>query len=154
MATLQAVAEACARPALGKKEETMGRLMAVIAATALLVAIGGCGGGGIPSSSISIYNATTNTLISTAGATGHISVAVGDDYQIAVKRLVSDSGGTNTSEVTTVCTYHFDVEGIATANSLGVVHGVAAGDTTLEVKFQPTVTDPVDRCYLDITVTP
>ena len=132
----------------------MGRVLLILAAMAMLLAAGGCGGGGIPSSSISIYNATTDTLISTAGATGHIDVPVGGDFQIAVKRLVSGSGGTNTSEVTTVSTYHFDVDGIATANSLGVVHGVAAGDTTLEVKFQPTVTDPVDRCYLDITVTP
>lgn len=132
----------------------MGKALLALAAVALALSAGGCGGGGIASSSISIYNAATDTLISTPGTTGHIDVPLGGDYQISVKRLVSDSNGTHTSEVTTVCTFLFDTAGVATANSLGIVHGVAAGDTRLQVKFQPSVSDPVDRCYLDITVTP
>lgn len=132
----------------------MGRFLLILAAAALLLASGGCGSGGIAASSISLYNAVADTLISTPGTTGHIDIPLGGDFQIAVKRLVSDNGGTNTSDVTTVCTYLFDTAGIATANSLGVVHGVAAGEARLQVKFQPSASDPIDRCYLDITVTP
>jgi hypothetical protein len=135
-------------------EEMMNKLFLALLLIATVAIFSACGSDGIASSSIMIYNAATDTLISTPTNTGHISIAVGGNYQIVVKRLVSNNGGTNTSEVTPVCTYVFPPAGLATANTLGQVHGVAAGDVRMEVKFQPGATDPIDRCYLDITVTP
>jgi hypothetical protein len=108
----------------------------------------------VPGSSITLYSVSPEVPISSASARGTITIHVGDDYQILVKRLTNDSTGTHTSEVTTVCSYGFNNAGFATATTLGVIHGVAAGSTTLEVKFQPGAFDSVDRCFLDITVLP
>lgn len=120
-----------------------------------LLALAGCGSKSIvPSSSITIYRVNPEVPISSPSVRGSITFHVGDDFQILVKRLTNDDTGTHTSEVTTVCTYIFSDAGFATASALGVIHGVAAGTTTLQVKFQPGAFDPIDRCNLDITVLP
>jgi hypothetical protein len=108
----------------------------------------------VPASSITIYRVSPEVPISSPSARGTVTLHVGDDYQILVKRLTNDSTGTHTSEVTTVCTYSFNNAGFATATSLGVIHAVAAGSTTLTVKFQPGAFDDIDRCYLDLIVLP
>jgi hypothetical protein len=108
----------------------------------------------VPASSISIYRVNPEVPISTNRQRGSISINAGDDFQILVKRLTNDDSGTHTSDVTTVCTYKFSQAGLATANSLGVIHGLAPGFTSLEVKLRPSASDPVDICYLDITVNP
>lgn len=129
-------------------------IFACIAAAALVL-FTACGSSSIvPDSSISIYRVSPEVPLSTPGQRGSITLHVGDDYQILVKRLTNDGGGTHTSDVTTVCVYRFSQDGFATANTLGVIHAVAVGFTTLEAKLQPGALDPIDRCYLDITIVP
>jgi hypothetical protein len=91
-------------------------------------------------------------LISTTANKGAITVMNGDDYHFKVIRLVRDGTGTHNSDVTPFCWFVFNTAGIATANTLGVIHGATPGVTTLEVKLQPTPSDPIDHCWLDITV--
>jgi hypothetical protein len=129
-------------------------VLIALALAACVPLLSSCGGGGVPSSSISIYRVSPEVPISTSRVRGAITIHAGDDFQVLIKRLTSDDSGTHTSDVTTVCTYIFSQQNIATANALGVIHGVAQGFTTLEVKFQPTVLDSIDRCFLDITVQP
>jgi hypothetical protein len=130
-------------------------LIAVGITLGALLMLAGCKSQSIvPESSITIYRVNPEVPISSPSAQGSIEIHVGDDYQILVKRLTNDDSGTHTSEVTTVCTYSFNNAGYATASPLGVIHGVAEGSTTLQVKFQPGVFDPIDRCYLYITVLP
>ena len=129
------------------------RGLLVVLAGLSLVMLTACGGhGGIPSSSISLYNADTDVLISTPADKGAVTVMNGDDFHFKVIRLVSDGSGTHNSDVTTFCWFVFSTPGIASANTLGVIHGDSPGVTTLEVKFQPSATDPIDHCWLDITI--
>jgi hypothetical protein len=121
----------------------------------LVVMFAGCSSKSlVPQSTITIYRVSPEVPISSARERGAITLHAGEDYQILVKRLTNDDSGTQTSEVTAVCVYRFSQNGFATANTLGVIHGVAPGFTTLEVKFTPGALDPVDRCYLDITIEP
>jgi hypothetical protein len=121
----------------------------------VVLMLAACGSNSIvPDSSISIYSVSPEVPISTNQQRGSIDINAGEDYQILVKRLENDDTGTHTSDVTTVCSYKFSHAGFATANALGVIHGVAPGFTTLEVKLRPSASDPVDICYLDITVNP
>ncbi len=108
----------------------------------------------VPASTITIYRVNPEVPISSARERGAITLQAGTDFQILVKRLTNDDTGTHTSEVTAVCVYRFSQNGIATANTLGVIHAVTPGFTTLEVKFTPGALDPVDRCYLDLTIVP
>lgn len=120
-----------------------------------ILLLSGCGGSNlVPESSIAIYRVSPEVPISSARERGSITLQAGDDFQILVKRLTNDSSGTHTSDVTPVCVYRFSHNGIATANTLGVIHAVTAGFTTLEVKFTPGALEAVDRCYLDINVQP
>jgi len=130
------------------------RWLLVALAVAGPALMGACGGhGGVPLSSIALYSASNDVLISTTSTKGAITIMNGEDYHFKVVRLVRDGTGTSNSYVTPFCWFVFDTPGIATANSLGVIHGDSPGTTTLEVKFRPTSSDPIDHCWLDITVT-
>jgi len=129
------------------------RWLLIAVAVAGLTLVGACSlHDGVPASSIALYNATNDVLISTTNTKGAITVMNGDDYHFKVVRLVRDGTGTSNSNVTPFCWFVFDTPGIATANSLGVIHGDSPGTTTLEVKFRPTASDPIDHCWLDVTV--
>ncbi len=131
------------------------RLAAAAAVLCALGAFSSCGaGGGIPSSTISLYSADENRLISTARDTGEIVLVEGQEYHFTVKRLTADSDNTDTDEVTTVCRYYFIPSGIAEANSLGVIKALDAGTTRMEARFRTSGLDEADHVYLNIRVNP
>lgn len=132
----------------------MYKLITALAASAIALLAGCESTSDIPESSISLQNRTSGQIISTASNTGELTLAVGEVYRFKVERLQASSDDTQTSDVTTVSSYHFTPEGIASANTLGELRGLTPGTTQLEVRFRPDNFGSADRVYLDITVIP
>jgi hypothetical protein len=132
----------------------MRNLFIPIAAFVAILALSSCETDTIPESSISVRRQDNNQLISTTKTPGSITMSEGETLNFKVERLTSNEDGTETSDVTTVVKYVFIPTGIATANNLGVLTATDDGTTRMEVKFQPTSLDGIDRCFVDIRVNP
>lgn len=129
------------------------RVMALLMFVAALTLLSSCGaGGGIPSSSISIYDVEQGRLISTARTTGDLTLTEGQEYAFRVMRLTADDHDTNSSEVTTVCRFYFIPEGIAEADSLGRIRALKDGTTRMEARFRTSGLSEADHVYLNIRV--
>lgn len=132
----------------------MTRLTIAALLLSALLATGCKGFAQLPESSLTLRNATSNALISTAGNTGGITLSVGDEYPIIVMRTVSDdNGGTETSDVTQFADFIWDSgTGTCEIDAFGSITALAAGQTQLRVRFRPSALDPWDTVRLDITV--
>lgn len=136
------------------KHTTRALLLLTLALGLAALAASCNGGGGIPSSSLLLRNATTNALISTSGNTGSITINVGQTIPLSTTRTYKDSNGnTLTSDVTAFAQYRFETgSGIAAIDAFGNLTGTVPGATRLEVKFRADSLDPYDFVRLDILV--
>jgi hypothetical protein len=132
------------------------RKLMLLAAMLLLVlgVMAGCESGGVPDSSISLIDRDTDEILSTPRTTGSVTLDVDQELDFKVERLQNQGGDTETSDVTTVCTYSSIPEGIISANSLGKLRALAPGTARLDVKFRANSGDPADHVYLNVTVRP
>jgi len=132
----------------------MTRLLIAVLLLSVALTVGCKGLGGLPDSSLTLRNATTNALISTAGNTGGITLNVGDEYPIIVMRTVTDGNGdTESSDVTQFADFIWDSgTGTCDIDAFGNITALAAGQTQLRVRFRPSSLDPWDTVRLDITV--
>lgn len=119
-----------------------------------LIAIAGCGTGGIPHSSLLLRNSTTGAIISTAAVPGSVTLAVSQSLPIQVIRTFKDdNGNTQTSDVTAFAAFELSgTAGVATIDAYGNITAAAAGTVQLLVKFRVDRLDPYDTVRLTITV--
>jgi hypothetical protein len=132
----------------------MTRLWIVLLLAGIALSAGCKGLASLPESSLTLRNATTNALISTAGNTGGVTLDVGDELPIIVVRTVSDdNGGTDSSDVTQFADFIWDNgTGTCDIDAFGNITALQAGQTQLRVRFRPSALDPWDTVRLDITV--
>ena len=129
------------------------RALALAALACAFGVLSSCGAsGGIPSSTISLYDADNDRLISTARDTGDLELIEGQEYHFKVLRLTADSDNTDSSEVTTVCRFYFIPSGIAEADSLGRLKALKDGTTRMEVRFRTNGLEEADHVYLNLRV--
>ena len=128
-------------------------LLVLLLLTALLAA--GCGSeSGIPESSLTLRNATTNALISTSRTTGAITLETAEEYPVLVIRTYKDeTGQTFNEDVTQFANFEWIYgDNPAHVDAFGNITGLTDGDSTLEVKFRESSLDPWDIVYLDVSV--
>jgi len=130
------------------------RLAGVLLIAAVLVLSLSCGGSSIPSSSISIRNAATDTLLSSSTAQGTLTINVGNTVQIKVMRTWrNQAGNTLTDDVTQFADFKWDSgAGFATIDDLGNIDALGAGIAVLEIKFRDSNYDPWDICHMTVEV--
>jgi hypothetical protein len=131
------------------------RLLTSLALGLLVLGLAGCGKlDNIPTSMITIRNASNNLLLSTPDSTGTLALAPQQTTQIRVYRTYSDENNiTETDDVTHLCNFNWEMNGnVALADNLGNITGIAPGSALLEVKFRPSVFDPWDFCRLRVEV--
>jgi hypothetical protein len=129
-----------------------GLLAAALAAVVAILA--GCGGGGIPNSSLLLRNATTNAIISTAAVPGTVTLAAGAQLPLLVVRTFKDgNGNTLTSDVTAFAVFELSgAAGVASIDAYGNVSALGAGTAQLLVKFRADALDPYDTVRLTVMV--
>lgn len=126
---------------------------ALLIAAALLLTLS-CGGSSIPTSSISIRNAATDTLLSSSTAQGTLTINVGNTVQIKVMRTWrNQAGNTLTDDVTQFAKFKWESgAGFATFDDLGNIDALGAGIAVLEIKFRDSSMDPWDICHMTVEV--
>lgn len=130
------------------------RTISIISVIALLLVVSACESTTLPSSSLTIRHAVTDTLISAPTAMGTLAVNVGATEQIKVVRSFrTDQGNTLSDEVTQFTNFKWENGGsVASVDQLGHITGLAAGNEVLEAKFRESPFDPWDICRLEVVV--
>lgn len=132
-------------------------LAVAIVSAVLLMTTGGCTSGenGLDAErKLNIVRVSDSTVLSVGTVAGSVTMHVGDDFPIRIVRKKDTEPVLGSDDVTSVCTFVFDVNGVATIGATGVIHAVAAGTTRLDVKHEISVVQPIEHSFLDIVVTP
>lgn len=130
--------------------------IAIISAI-LLLSAGGCTSGknGLDAErKLNIVRVSDNTVLSVGTVAGAVTMHVGDDLPIRIVRKTDTEPVLGSDDVTSLCTFVFDVGGIATISATGVIHAVAVGTAQLDVKHEISIVQPIEHSFLNITVTP
>jgi len=128
-------------------------LVTAILVLAIAVFLGACSGSSIPSSSLTIRDATTNALLAASNAQGTLTLNVGDTRQIKVEHTyTNDARNTETNEVTQFVIWKWDMGSGATVDALGNISGIAPGTSVLRAKYDPEWLGSSDNVRLTIIV--
>ena len=130
------------------------RLTCILLVPFLLAGVISCGGSSVPTSSLTIRDATTDALISAPTAQGVLTLAVGETVQVKIIRTYrTETGNTFSDDVTQFTNFKWESStGVATIDQLGNISGMAAGLAVLEAKFRESSFDPWDICRLTVEV--